>query len=184
MKFMSISIGPSLREHPGWARAGWGYSFNSTFARKCITQSNQFLGHLLTFAPIYKSAIERLNNYTMIPDPLHLPYLSTPPSFLIFLKGRNKVNGRCQKHPEGGGAHIATTLGDTCILPHFFLPLSILPPFFPSLKYIPPFFPSSKYTPPIFLLLKVGATIHIFISSTLAPQLSPYVCDLPPFQRL
>ena len=38
--------------------------------------------------------------------------------------------GRCQKHPEGGGAHNATAFGREGVLP--------------------PFFSSPKYTPPIF----------------------------------
>ena len=76
------------------------------------------------------------------------------------LNGNSK--GRCQKHPEGGCAHNAAAFGRKCALPHFFLPLSILPPFFCISKYPP--------------------SIHLLVSSTLPPQLSPYVCDLPLFK--
>ena len=49
----------------------------------------------------------------------------------IILKNiSGSTKGRCQKHPEGGGAHNGAAFGRKCVLP--------------------PFFSSPKYTPPIF----------------------------------
>ena len=55
---------------------------------------------------------------------------------------------RCQKHPEGGGAHNDVAFGRKRVLP-FFLRLSILRPFFSLPKYTPPILGCSNCPPPI-----------------------------------